>query len=212
MKKISSTLLIVSSLLLASSCAQLMGPQKLPPLDYIDKGAKLDIKKFFNGDVEGFAIIQDANGKIIDTQSIKINGKWEENKGIVQQLFVYADGTKDSRTWLFTVEQDGSFEAVGHNVSGPAQGRQIGNAYQMLYTLSVMQNGVKQPVKIEDNGFLADEKSMLVISKFKKGYSASGKAIISLKKLNSKTEAKIDIAKVEILKSDKADKSDKKDE
>jgi len=185
MKKLSAAIFLIS---LLSSCAVIQNFNKSAELDYLDKGSKIDFKKFFSGDIEGFAITQDQNGKIIDTQTVKISGKWDENKGMIQQNFFYAGGKKDSRTWLVTLNENGTFDAVGHDVSSPAKGKQIGNAAQMIYSLMLPENGMKQEVKFEDKMYLVDEKSMIVISDFRKGFTSSGRSIFSLKKLNAKTE------------------------
>jgi len=99
---------------LLSSCSAFKGFNKQSQLDSLDRNSKFEMRKFFSGDVEGFAIIQDGDGKIIETQTFKINGKWDENKGIIQQDFTYGNGDKDNRTWLVTVDNDGSFSAIGH--------------------------------------------------------------------------------------------------
>ena len=177
----------LSLLFLISSCSYLQNfvpKSSFSELDTVDNVAKLDIKSFFNGDLEGFAISQDQNGNITGTNTIKINASWEGNKGIIQEVFIYNGGKKDSRTWLVTFEDDGTFDAVGHNVASPAKGRQIGNAAQMIYSLLIPANGVKEEVKFEDKMYLVDEKSMIKISSFRKNYSSSGKNIISLKKVN----------------------------
>ena len=148
----------------------------------------MDFKKFFNGDIEGFAITQDEDGKITGTQTVKINAKWDGNKGVIQQNFIFAGDKKDSRTWLVTLNENGTFEAIGHDVSSPGQGKQIGNAAQMLYALTLKENDVKREVKYEDRMYLVDDQSMIIISNAKKGFSSSGKSILSLKKLNKKSE------------------------
>lgn len=184
MKKILSAILLAS---LLSSCALLQNFRKPAEIDSLDKGAKFDVKKFFNGDIEGFALIQDQDGKIIDTETLKINGKWDDNKGVIQQNFVYGSGAKDNRTWLITLDDNGStFEAVGHDVVVAAQGKQVGNAMQMSYTLSISNKGEKQKISFDDRIYLIDEKSAIMISKSTIGFSSSKKFIISLKKLNEK--------------------------
>ena len=137
MKKIFSILLASILLSGASSCAYMQNLMRDKPveMDFLEKGAKIDIKKFFVGDIEGFAITRDRDGKIVSTQTMKISGKWDENKGVIQQNVVAVDGTKDSRTWLITLNQDGTFDGVGHDVSSMAQGKQAGNAARMVYSL-----------------------------------------------------------------------------
>ena len=88
-------------------------------MDYLEKGTKFDVKNFFNGDIEGFGILQDSDGKIKGTKTVKISSKWEGDKGVMQQNWISSDGTKESRTWLITLGSDGLFSAVGHDVISP---------------------------------------------------------------------------------------------
>jgi hypothetical protein len=190
--KLSHFSLAILLAFLASSCAD-SSSKKFPELDYLQKDVNIDITKFFNGDLEGYAIIQDQNGKIIDTQIMKINGKWDDNNGVIQQNFVYSDGSKNNRTWLFNVEPNGTFEAVGHNVPRPGRGRQIGNAAQIIYSLSILKNGVEKETKFEDRIYLIDDKTAIMISKFKSGFfEPYNRAIFSLRKINGRTEYKPD--------------------
>ena len=181
-----STAIIAISML--SSCAyfeNLFAKKQIAELDSLETAPKIDIKKFFNGDIEGFAITQDSAGKIIGTVQVKISGKWDENKGEIKQNFIYDSATKDSRIWLVTVNADGTFDAIGHDFTAPAQGKQIGNAAQMLYSLNLMDQGSKQAVRFEDKMYLVDEKSMIEISTYKKANGISGKTITSLKKIGN---------------------------
>lgn len=182
MKKILSAIFALS---LISSCAALNSFKKPDALDSLNSDAKFDVKKFFNGDLEGFAIIQDSDGKIIETQKIKINGKWDENKGVIQQDFIYSGGQKDSRTWLVTIDGQNSFSAIGHDIAAPAQGKQVGNAMQMLYSLMLLNGNEKTKSKVNfaDKIYLVDEKSAIMISDSTIGFSAPKRAIFSLKKL-----------------------------
>jgi hypothetical protein len=192
MKNFLSLVVAIVAILGSSSCAFLENfnsKKDSTSLDYIKNSSfKMDIKKFFNGDLEAFAIKQNASGKIIGTFTIKISGKWDENKGTVQQNFIYDDGTKDNRTWLITLDSDGTFNAVGHDVFVPAQGKQMGNAAQSNYTLILPSKNGKEEIIFEDKMYLVDEKSMIMISKFdnKKAdpssENSSGKTIISIKK------------------------------
>ncbi len=176
-------LYIAALVSLLSSCAYINNFKKAPEVDYLDRGVKIDIRKFLNGELEGFAVMQDGNGKIIGTETIKISAKWDDNKGVMQQNFIYFDGKKDSRTWLITLEDDGTFSAVGHDVTSAAQGKQIGNAMEMIYTLSLRGSAGKEQVRFVDKIYLVDEKSAIMISDSRKNFGSSGKAIIALKKI-----------------------------
>ncbi len=184
MKKIISVTIASLLLLSVSSCALLKGFNRELPLtpDHLRKGTKADIQKFFNGDVDGFAITQDEYGNINGTELVKINGSWEDNKGVLRQTFYYRNGKKDARTWLVTVNPDKTFSAVGHDAAAPGRGVHAGNAIQMAYTLLLPENGMKVEVRYLDTFYFVSENSAIMISDFKKRGGQSGKTILSLKK------------------------------
>jgi hypothetical protein len=181
MKKIS---LAIISMFLLSSCADLLNGGTASQLDYLDKGVKFDIKKFFNGDVEAFAIVQDSSGKIIDTESVKIEGSWDGNKGVIKKSYTLPNGTKDSRTWLITVDNGGTFTAIGHDIAAPGQGKQAGNAMQMSYSLLLPTNinGQKSKVNFDEKTYLVTEDSAIMIINSSSGFEGTKKTILSLKK------------------------------
>jgi hypothetical protein len=189
MKNFTRLFAIAAISLSLSSCStmnNLFKSKQETPLDYIKGGTELKIKNFFDGEIEAFAIKQDSSGKIISTFTAKIKGEWEGNKGVVKHNFIYANGSKDSRTWLITIDDsDGSFTAVGHDVATPANGKQIGNAAQSNYSLRIGSKAQKEIMNFEDRMYLVDDKSMIMISEFNnhKNKSSSGKIIYSLKKL-----------------------------
>lgn len=183
MKKLYCLLFLTS----ISSCA-FLDKQEFSRLDYLDKGARIDIKKFFDGKIEGFAIVQDGKGEISDTSVISVEASWDENKGVIKQNYKYANGDRDSRTWLITLDNGGeTFSAIGHDVASPAKGRKIGNAMQMVYSLLLPGNikGQKETVKFEDKYYLTDENSAIVISESFSGFAGKkSKTIMSLKRLS----------------------------
>jgi hypothetical protein len=180
MKKILFLILSIN----LSSCAMLEAMNKKPlnELDSLSNANKMNIKTFFDGDMNAVGIRQDKNDKIIGTYLAKINAKWDENKGVIKYNFTLTEGKKDSRTWLLTLSDDNSFEGVGHDVSGSAQGTQVGNAMRMIYTLSFKKDGKKEEVKYEDRVYLVDEKSAIMISKSSKTSGERETTIISLTK------------------------------
>lgn len=194
MKKFSySAALIIASLSL-SSCStiqNLINPKKVAPIDYLEGGVKMDVKKFFDGDIDAFAIKQDSTGKIVGSITAEINGRWKDNKGVIQQDFTYNDGKKDSRTWLITANQDGTFSAVGHDVTNSAKGKQVGNAAQSIYSLMLDSKTAQEEFTFEERMYLVNEESMIMIINFDKKKSepnSSGKIIFSLKKIPEQTE------------------------
>jgi len=197
MKNFSKISLIALTLVATSSCAlveKFMAPKPLPQIDYLEGAQKMDIKKFFDGDIAGFAIKQGENGKIIETQSITVSASWDENKGVIKKNAVANDGTKDIRTWLITVNSDGTFDAVGHDVASPAKGKQIGNAAQSFYSLMVNDKSGREEVEFEERMYLVSDDQMMMITNFKRKKNSVakednrsfGKVITSFRKVSTK--------------------------
>lgn len=189
MRLISKILITSLTLATLTSCEllQQFGSPKnkaLSPVDYLEKAPKLDVKSFFTGDLEGFAILLDSQEKIDNSFTAKIHGKWEENRGTVQYNYSYNGGKKDSRTWLITIDDASSYSAIGHDFIETAQGRNQGNASIVNYGLNTVFKEQKQRIDFEDQFYLVDEKSAIVISTMKSGNNIVAKAIISLKKIN----------------------------
>ncbi len=178
---------LVALSILISSCAMQEG--QMSRLDYLERGVRADIKDFFNGKMRGFAIVQDQRGDISDTVSLDVEASWEENKGVIKKTYKYANGEKDSRTWLVTLDNGGAtFTAIGHDVASPAKGRKLGNAIQMTYSLLMPSQirGQKEQVKFDDKYYLVDENSAIVISESSTGFGQVKKTIVSLRKLDEK--------------------------
>lgn len=184
-KRLTILLFLTSTL---ASCSIIEGISKKPvgPLDNLSNVAKMDIKQFFNGEIDGAGIIQDDSGKIIGTYVAQIEGEWNENKGIIKYNFTLDGHKKDSRTWLITLNSDGSFEGIGHDILKTAQGAQAGNAMRMLYSLGVKKDGQKEEVKYEDKVYLVSKNAAILISKSDQKGSKTKTSIISLTKKEKK--------------------------
>ncbi|HLD76952.1 MAG TPA: DUF3833 family protein [Rickettsiales bacterium] len=193
MKNISKIVIAVFAMNFVVSCAFLeqfsqKQTKQLKPLNYLEKAPKVNIKNFLDGDLSGFAIIQDVNDKIENSFVVDVDGKWEGNKGTVRFNYVFNGGKKDSRTWLITVEDAENYTAIGHDFLSPAEGRQAGNTSQIIYTLRQIYKDKKEQIEFEDNLYLVDEDSAIIISEMRIGKTKLGKAIISLKKNGKSTK------------------------
>lgn len=174
--------------LFISSCANInqeAEKQALLPLNYLDPAPKYNIKNFLDGNLEISAIVQDENDKIISSFSGKINGKWEENKGTVSFSYKNNSGKKESRTWLISLTDDENYQVIGHDFLSPAKGRQMGNASQIIYSMSYEFKEKKDIIDFEENLYLVDQNSAIIIAKLSTKQIKLGKIIFSIKKSDS---------------------------
>ncbi len=188
MKNISRFLLPFLFVTFIASSASFGGLFSKKPLeiDYLDGSIKMDVKSFFSGDIESFSIVKDSHDKIISTNTAKLNGKWEENRGVLKYDFTYLDGSKDNKIWFITLNSDSTFNIVGHDVAAQFEGKQIGNVAYMDYVLvSRGKNNEQIRTSYEDKMYLVNEKSVILISKLKRSGEDFGTVITSLRKISN---------------------------
>lgn len=205
--KILKALLILTLITSCDALHKKNKPQIEKPLQYLKGADNLEIDQFLRGNLEGFAIVQNSRGKIMDSLLINVNGNWEKNKGTVKFVYKFNNGETDSRTWLITVDDREHFTAIGHDFISPAKGRQSGNVGHINYVLSKGFANRLKDVKFSDDIYLVDKNSAIITSTMiakedKSKEKIVGKLIISLsKKSNNISTKKIETnTKAEIKK------------
>lgn len=153
------------------------------PKIYANNSPKLDIRKYFNGNLEAYGILKDRSGKVIKTFTVKMKGSWNKNAGKLEEHFVFSDGKTDERIWTFDMEDDNNFIASAHDVVGVAKGQQYGNAVFLDYVLTIPVDGKNYDIRIKDWMYLIDEKSLINVSTLSKFGFKVGSLSIGFKKL-----------------------------
>ncbi len=153
---------------------------------YKNNEPKIDIRKFFNGNLEAFGILRDRNHKVIKTFTAKIKGSWKGNIGTLEEHFEFSDNKKDHRIWTIKMIDDHNFSATAHDVVNIAYGEQYGNAVKMQYVLTIPVDDKKYDIKINDWLFLVNENSLINVSDMKKFGFKVGSLAIAFNKVNSK--------------------------
>ena len=149
-----------------------------------DQALKMDIRKYFNGKIEGWGILTDDKNIVIKRFTIKANGSWDGDKGVVQMQYFFSDGKRDSRTWLFTVDDAEHYSAIGHDVIGNSVGQQVDGVSRMIYDVNMMLDGFKQKINMEEISYNIDDKAIIMVANLKKSGLNKGRMIISLKKID----------------------------
>jgi hypothetical protein len=109
--------------------------------NYREGSPKLDIREYFNGDLDAWGIVKDRNGNVTRRFYATIKGRWNGAQGTLDEQFFWSDGQRESRIWTLTMHDDNHFSGSAHDVVGISVGEQQGNAVQMLYVLRVPRTG-----------------------------------------------------------------------
>ena len=140
---------------------------------YLSETPTLDMRRFFNGTVEGWGMFQDRSGKVIKRFHVVIDAKWEGDRGVLDERFTWSDGLQggnvERRVWSLQDVGGGRFVGRAGDVVGEAEGVVSGNALRWRYVLALPVDGKTINVDFDDWMYLIDDQVMLnrsAMSKF----------------------------------------------
>ncbi|MGV0958488.1 MAG: DUF3833 domain-containing protein [Limnohabitans sp.] len=129
--------------------------------DYTQEKPALDLRKYFNGQVDAWGVFTDRNGKVVKRFTVEMTCTWQGEQGVLDEEFVYSDGTRDKRIWRLTHLGDGRYEGSAGDVVGTATGQTRGNTFRWGYTLALPVNGMVLHVSMDDWMYLMNDRVML---------------------------------------------------
>ena len=147
--------------------------------DYAAETPKLDLKTYFNGTVDAVGIFTDRSGKVVKRFTVRMECAWDDNKGVLDEFFSYADGTKDRRIWRLTDQGDGRYTGAADDVIGEAKGQVSGNAFRWNYVLALPVEGRVWHVNFDDWMYLMNDKVMLNVATMSKWGVELGRVTLS---------------------------------
>ena len=150
----------------ALSLAGCAGPQVT---DYAADKPLLDLRQYFNGTLDAYGVFTDRSGKVVKRFTVVMRCSWSGEDGVLDEDFVYSDGTKQKRIWRLKHLGNGRYEGRADDVVGVAQGQTAGNTFRWGYTLALPVDGKVWEVQFDDWMYLMDQRVMLnkaAMSKF----------------------------------------------
>ncbi len=150
--------------------------------DYIDTQPEFDLKEYFNGDLKGWGLIKNYQGKVTKRFTVDMTGTWEGNKGILYELFTYQDGTTQERTWYLTKQDNNINTGTASDVIGEASGRQEGFSFNWNYDLLFESDDKQIQIHLQDWLYQVDDQAVISEAKIKKFGINVGEVIIFILK------------------------------
>jgi len=105
--------------------------------DYEESKTKFDIKKYFDGRLIAWGVVQDYTNKVTRRFCVEIDASWRHNNGTLKEKFYFNDGEISYRTWQLTRLANGHYIGTAEDVIGVAEGKHSGFAFQWQYQLLV---------------------------------------------------------------------------
>ena len=121
----------------------------------------LDLQQYFNGTLDAYGVFTDRSGTVVKRFSVVMNCSWKDGQGMLDEDFVYSDGSTQKRIWRLKALGDGRYTGQADDVVGQAQGKTEGNAFHWNYTLALPVDGTVYEVQFDDWMYLVNERVML---------------------------------------------------
>lgn len=134
------------------------GPQVA---DYATERPLLDLRQYFNGTLDAYGVFTDRSGQVVKRFTVVMRCSWNGEDGVLDEDFVYSDGTTQKRIWRLKHLGEGRYTGTAGDVIGTAVGEARGNAFRWGYTLALPVDGRVWNVEFDDWMYLMNDRVML---------------------------------------------------
>ena len=145
--------LIVLSLLFLSACSADISRYQI-------NTPRLDPTQFFNGNLCAWGTVHDYSGEVSRRFIADITASSTSSSFILDELFLFDDGSTQTRVWTFTKNADG-WTGQAHDVNGPAEAEFSGNMMSLIYELEITLDDDTINIAMDDKLHLIDENNLI---------------------------------------------------
>lgn len=128
---------------------------------YAEQQPALDLQRFFSQPVKAWGMFQKRNGEVAKRFEVNIVSRREGNNLILDERFLYSDGTRQRRVWTLTPEGQGRWSGRAADVVGVAEGQVAGNTLHWRYRLNLPVNDSTYEMSMDDWMYLMDEDTLI---------------------------------------------------
>jgi hypothetical protein len=162
--------------------ATLTGCSTVTVNDYADSSLVFDPMIFFNNQLIAEGIVRDRSGKVTRTFTADIKASWDEQGGILDEVFEWSDGEEQTRVWTFTKTDDQQYVGTAGDVIGEAPMVHAGNAINMAYVLDVpLANGKTIAINMDDWLYLTSENTIVNVTSMTKFGFRVGEVVLTMR-------------------------------
>lgn len=128
---------------------------------------QLDPTHFFNGKICAWGTVHDFSGEVSRRFIADITASSTRSSFILDELFLFDDGSTQTRVWTFTNNADG-WKGEAHDVNGPAIAEFSGNMMSLIYELEIALDDDTISVAMDDKLHLIDDLNLIGKTKMSK--------------------------------------------
>jgi hypothetical protein len=128
---------------------------------YAEQQPTLDLQRFFSQPVKAWGMFQKRSGEVAKRFEVNIVSRREGNNLILDERFLYSDGTRQRRVWTLTPEGQGRWSGRAADVVGVAEGQVAGNTLHWRYRLNLPVDDSTYEMSMDDWMYLMDEDTLI---------------------------------------------------
>ncbi len=163
-----STLLLTALALGLWAAGRYLGFMAQKPSDYAGKEPAIDIRHHLSGPILCEGVLYGPLGRVTSRFVAEMEGRWEGNRGVLDERFRYDSGTRQDRQWRLQLSNDGSIRAEADDIVGKGTGRQEGSAVQLRYTIRLPEQAGGWSLDVTDWMYLTENGTVMNRSQFRK--------------------------------------------
>jgi hypothetical protein len=129
--------------------------------EYAQEKPVLSLRAFLQGTLDAQGVFTDRSGRVVKRFSVVMRASWQGAQGVLEEDFLYSDGTKQRRVWHLTDLGQGRYSGRADDVVGEAIGQSAGNALNWRYTLALPVDGRIIHVQFDDWMYQLDERTLI---------------------------------------------------
>lgn len=148
-------------LILVAFCISLLAGCSTSLSDYSSTKPEFDLQTFFTGELTATGMFQNYSDKVVRRFNVEMTGHWENDKGILDETFYYADGETEKRIWTIINLGNNRYTGTADDVVGKATGRVSGFALNWQYTMRLEVDGDTYDVAFDDWMYMIDENTVI---------------------------------------------------
>jgi hypothetical protein len=154
--------------------------------EYENTEPEFDLQNFFTGELKGWGLVKNWQGKVTQRFSVELSGEWKQNKGRLYELFKYSDGRTQERIWLLEQLDNGVSIGRANDVVGEAKGQQSGFAFNWAYQLLIDTEDGSLEVNLDDWIYQIDNDALVSEAQIKKFGINVGEVLVFIVKQDKK--------------------------
>ncbi|WP_417451318.1 DUF3833 domain-containing protein [Kordiimonas sp.] len=121
----------------------------------------LVLEEYFKGETTAYGFFEDRFGNIRNQFKVDITGTWDGTTLILDENFIYNDGSTEFRRWDITKTGENTYTGTTENAIGEASGRTSGNSFHWKYKFNLNVGDSIWKVKFDDWMFLQGQENLL---------------------------------------------------